>query len=47
VKSLVRVGIPMPIRFYLLQPELRVLLRPCGVLGATVPEAAIDEYGYP
>ena len=40
-----RVGItvPLDVRLDLVSPELAVRFRPCRVLGASVPEAPIDE----
>src|SRR6218665_1685507 len=41
----VRIRVTLTIGLDLLPPEVRVPLRPCGVLGAAMPEAAIDEDG--
>jgi hypothetical protein len=45
-KPFIRVRITLLVRLDLLPPELCVPFRPRGVLGATMPEAAIDEDGY-
>jgi hypothetical protein len=44
-ESDVRVAISTSIRFDFFSPPSRVRLRPRAVLWASMPEAAVDEYG--
>lgn len=44
-QPLIRVGIPGPIGFDLISPEVGVSFRPSCMLRAAVPETAIDENG--
>jgi hypothetical protein len=43
-KLAVGIGIAQPVSLDLLPPPLRVRLRPCAVVGASVPVAAVHEY---
>jgi hypothetical protein len=47
LEASIGVRVSRAVRFDLFAPKLRVALRPRGVFRTTVPEAAIDEDGYP